>query len=241
MKDKKNKVVLITGGAEGIGKATVLKFIKNSKVIVIDKDQEACKELKNKYPDIEVYNNDITDLDKIREIINIIFKKYNNIDVLINNAAIQTTCNLMDIDIEDWNNVINVNLNGTFIISQSVAKKMKKNSTILNIISTHYNKPRGTRLHYDISKAGVAMMTKAFALELADSNITVNALAIGATYTKMNYDFDTEKVLESTTKIPLKHICKPEEVAEYIYNIVNSFSKHSTGSIFTIDGGRNLV
>ncbi len=241
----KKKVVLITGGARGIGRATVNKFLNESSentVIIIDKDMAACKKFQER-ENLVIYNCDITCYEQMELIINEIFKKYGNIDVLINNAAIQTTKNILKIDLEDWKNVIEVNINGTFIISKIVAKKMKSNSTILNIISTHYNKPRRDKLHYDISKAGVAMMTKGFALELSKRNITVNALAIGATYTSMNEIFKINKVAEflAKSKVPLKKIYKSDEIAEYIYNIINNFSKATTGSIFTIDGGRNLV
>lgn len=103
---------------------------------------------------------------------------------------------------DDWKNVIDVNLNGTFIISQLVAKKMKNNSTILNIISSHYNKPRPERLNYDVSKVGIVLMTKGFALELSNRKITVNALAIGATYTSMNYIYELDKKIQK--KLHLK-------------------------------------
>lgn len=237
------KVVLITGGAGGIGKATAMKFKQEgSIVIVIDNDKFGCNHIK-KYNDLIVYNCDITNYKKMNLIIEEIFLKYGNIDILINNAAIQTCSNVLEIDLDDWKKVIDVNINGTFIVSQLVAKRMKNNSTILNIISTHYNKPRIHKLHYDISKAGLEIMTKGFALELSERKITVNALAIGATFTNMNkgFDLDKESVNRTRERIPLKKICEPEEIATYIYNVINDFSIATTGSVFTIDGGRNLV
>lgn len=179
----------------------------------------------------------------MNSIVDEIFGKIGNIDILINNAAIQTTQNVLKIKLKDWKKVIDVNINGTFILSQLVSRKMNANSTILNIISTHYNKPRTHKLHYDVSKAGIEVMTKGFALELAKRKITVNALAIGATFTNMNHGFKTNKASVKTARerIPLKKICQPTEVAQYIYDIINNFSKYTTGSIFIIDGGRNLV
>ncbi len=235
------KVILITGGAKGIGLATAKLLSVNNKVIIIDNDVGACKKLFDY--NIDVYNEDITDYKKIKEIIDIVFKKYKNIDVLINNAAIQTTNKLLEMPIDDWKNVIDVNLNGTFILSKLVAKKMKNNSTILNIISSHYNKPRPEKLNYDVSKAGVALMTKGFAIELANRKITVNALAIGATYTSMNYiykfDENTERV--ALEKIPMKKITTADDIAKYINIIISELSEFATGSIFTIDGGRSLM
>lgn len=237
------KTILITGGAKGIGLATAKLMNKKNNVIIIDNDKKACLALKESKTTIHIYNEDITDFSKMELVIDEIFKKYGNIDVLINNAAIQTTIDVLEMPIDEWRNVIDVNLNGTFIISQLVSRKMADNSTILNIISSHYNKPRRQRLHYDVSKAGVALMTKGFALELSHRKITVNALAIGATYTSMNYIYKQDKNSEKValSKIPMKKITTSEEIAKYISIIVSELSEFSTGSIFTIDGGRNLI
>jgi len=238
----KNKVVLITGGSNGIGKALVHKYYNDYKVIVIDKDIYACASLKEELPKIDIYIENITNKRAIKSIINNIFKKYQNIDILINNAAVQTIDDITKLDIKDFERVIDVNLTANFYITQLVANKMLSKSTILNIISTHYNKPRIDHIHYDISKAGVAILTEGFAKALADKKITINALAIGATYTNMNKDFQINKELEdiALNKIPLKKICYPDDVANYAYNIIKNFASDTTGSIFVIDGGRNI-
>lgn len=243
MKDLFEKIILITGGANGIGKETAIKLSDNNTVIVIDNDKLGCSLLNKEHKNIVVYNEDITNYNKMDELINDLFKKYKKIDILINNAAIQTTSNIMDLPLNEWQNVINVNLTATFYMTKLVGKQMKENSTILNIISTHYNKPRVDKLHYDVSKAGVAMLTKGFAMELASKKITVNALAIGATYSPMNKCFEENKEIENQAreKIPLKYISKSSDIATHIYNILQDFSDYTTGSIFVIDGGRNLI
>ena len=239
----KNNVVLITGGAKGIGLATASLLSRDNLVIIIDNDENACQELKNSNEKIVVINKDISDYTEMSKTINNIFETYENIDVLINNAAIQSTCDMLLIDIDDWRKVIDINLNGTFIISQLVARRMKCGSKILNIISSHYNKPRRCRLHYDVSKAGVALMTKGFALELSEKRITVNALAIGATYTTMNEIFNIDKNVEkeALSKITMNKITSSDEIAHYIKTIICELADFSTGSIFTLDGGRHLL
>lgn len=238
-----DKTILVTGGSNGIGKAIAKNFSKNNNVIVIDNDKDACNLLNIEYKDIIIYNEDLTNYDKIKSIIDELYLKYNNIDILINNAAIQTVNDIMTLDLTDFERVIDVNLISNFYITQLIANKMKKGATILNIISTHYNKPRQDKIHYDISKSSVAMLTKGFATSLASKGITINALAIGATYTNMNKDFEYNKELVNVAlkKIPLNYICTPEDIANYINNIIKDFSKHTTGSIFVIDGGRNLI
>lgn len=244
MKIIENKVVLVTGGANGIGKSIVKKFnVNNNTVIVIDNDKEACDKLKNENEFINFYTEDITNFERIETIVEDIFDKYRNIDILINNVGIQTINPISKLSIDEWNRVLNVNLNANFYLTQLVSNRMKNESTILNITSTHYNKPRTDHAHYDISKAGIAILTKLYALELANRNITVNALAVGATYSKMNeiFEYDKEKEIVAKNKIPMKHICTCKEIADYTYNIIKDFSKHTTGSIFIIDGGRNLI
>ena len=237
------KTILITGGANGIGKALVEKFVDKYNVVVIDKDENGLNKLKEKYDNIICYANSITDYEEIKRIISEIYDRYGNIDILINNAAIQTIETISKLKLEEWREVIEVNLTANFFLTQTVSNRMQHGGVVLNISSTHYNKPRVDHAHYDISKSGIVILTKLFALALADRNITVNSLAIGATYTDMNncYKIDKNTEIVAKNKIPLKHICTPVEIADYAYSIINDFSKATTGSVFVIDGGRNLV
>lgn len=237
-----NKNILITGGAKGIGNEVTRKLSNKNKVFVIDNDSQACKQISKEMPSVLVFNEDVTNYDKISDLINKIFDDYGNIDILINNAAIQTVENILDLELDDWKRVIDVNLNSVFYLSKIVTNKMDTNGTVLNIISTHYNKPRVDKLHYDVSKSGVAMLTEGFAMALSNKGITVNALAIGATYTPMNANFSDKKVVEEALlKIPMKYICETSDVSEFICNILEQFSDKTTGTIFTIDGGRHLL
>lgn len=237
----KDKVILITGGAKGIGLATALKFSLENQVIVIDSDYVACNKLTN--DNIKVYSEDITNYSSMDTILKEIYTIYGNIDILINNAAVQTVNNISSLTLDDWQKVIEVNLTATFYITQFVANRMIKGNTILNLISTHYDKPRVDKLHYDVSKAGVALFTKGYAIELAKKRVTINALAIGATYTHINNEFNVNPKIanEAKEKIPLKYISTPDDIANHIYNIINNFSEATTGSIFMVDGGRNLI
>ncbi|MBQ4558594.1 MAG: SDR family oxidoreductase [Clostridia bacterium] len=231
----KNKNILITGGANGIGLSLTKMLSKNNQVFVLDLDTSV-KRIKNTtFVQCDISNN--------TEVANAISKIRNfvkNIDILINNAAIQrvgefTTCEFRDI--------INTNLCGTMQVTQESLKVMPEHSNIINILSIHAYLPRKRKISYDVSKAGLLMFTKELALELADKQITVNAISIGACDTPMNNDWiNDENILKSVkSKIPLGKIESAEAIAKYILIILENFAENTTGSNFIIDQGRSIT
>lgn len=241
----KNKKVVVTGGANGIGKSIAKELVEEEcKVIILDIDDKEGKNIqiasKGK---IEFINVDISDEKQIEEISKYIENKYGIIDILINNAAKQTENEFFKMSVKEFREIIDTNLVGTFICSSIFGKFMKSGSKIINMLSVHYNKPRKNKYHYDASKAGIAMLTQEMALELADKGITVNGISYGACNTPMNSNWiDNEDIVNNTlNKIPLKWIAEPEEIARFTIVILKEFSDYATGSIFNIDGGRNLT
>lgn len=240
-----NKIIIVTGGANGIGKACVSKLVEKGGIVILadidEKNGEKTeKELVNKCHFVK------TDIAKETEVINLkdfVMSKYGKIDILINNAAKQTENSFFNMEPKEFKNIIDTNLNGTFICSNILGKEMKNGSKIINMLSVHYNKPRKNRYHYDASKAGVAILTKEMALELAEKGITVNGISYGACGTPMNKEWinNEEQIKRTLQKIPLKWIAKPEEIATFVINILENFSDYATGSIFNIDGGRELT
>ena len=243
--DLKEKVVIITGGAKGIGEA-IAKELYNEmcKVIILDIDKLQGEKLQNDLNnEIEFINIDISRENQVREASKYIMEKYKNIDILINNAAKQTENKFFEMCVNEFKEIIDTNLIGNFICSSVFGEKMKNGSKIINMLSVHYNKPRKNKYSYDASKAGIAMLTQEMALELADKNITVNGISYGACVTPMNYNWINDENLVNRTldKIPLKWIAKPEEIARFTKIVIQEFSDYATGSIFNIDGGRNLT
>lgn len=236
------KKVLITGGANGIGLAIVKRFISSHQVIILDNDRKRCELIKKKYPQALIFVVDISDKKMLEKIRLQISKKVGTLDIIINNAGLQTVSNFFDLQETDWRKVLDVNLTGVFLCLQVFLPVMNRGGTVLNIISVHHNKPRLNKYHYDASKAGVTILTKEVALLIADRNITVNALAIGAVSTNMNKDWlgDYSKTKSVRDLVPMEIIFTPKQVGEIVYNIINFFSQFTTGSIFTIDGGRSL-
>ena len=240
----KEKTVIITGGAKGIGKAIAFELLKEKcKVIILDIDKIEGRKLQNDLNDmIEFINIDISKEEQVKEACDYIISKYKKIDILINNAAKQTENEFFKMSVREFREIIDTNLIGTFICSNIFGKSMRKGSKIINMLSVHYNKPRKNKYHYDASKAGIAMLTQEMALESADKGITVNGISYGACDTPMNSNWinDNELVNKTLNKIPLKWIAKPEEIARFTKIVLQEFSDYATGSIFNIDGGRSL-
>lgn len=238
-----NKTVIVTGGAMGIGKACCEGFAaEGANVVLIDWDDMG-KDTAAKIGERCMFiKADISDEDQIHEVKEEIMRKYGRIDVLVNNAAIQTENSFFKMSAAEFRKVIDVNLIGTFICSSTFGSEMKRGSTVVNMLSVHYDVPRLNKFHYDAAKAGMAIMTKEMALAVADKGITVNGVSYGACRTPMNRGWETspESRLAAEKKIPLRWIAEPEEIAHFVTVVVKEFSKHATGSIFTYDGGRSI-
>lgn len=234
----RKKTIVITGGSNGIGKHISLLYLKdNYNVCVIDKD---CND---KNIDIDYYIGDISNEFQMRSVFKTIGSKYKTIDILVNNAARQEISSFEKMSISSFKSIINNNLNGMFICSKFAYKYMKSGSKILNILSVHHFKPRMNKYHYDVSKAGISMLTKELALELASKNITINSLSFGAVKTNMNKEWldNALEVNDVISKVPLKILFEASEIASFAKNILDLFAAYTTGSDFIIDGGRSLV
>lgn len=223
----------ITGGADGIGFA-LAKILSKNNYIVYTVDLKTIKEpLQN----VEHFVADINDFDKIQTIIN----QIGQIDLLINNAAVQIEKSFASTSSDEVLKVLNTNIVSTILLTNYSIPFLKDNSLIINVGSVHSNKPRLNKLTYDISKAALDMFTKSLALELAP-RVRVNQVNVGATHTPMNEIFKTnpETLKTSISKVPLKHILTANEVAQVIYSLTLETYKHMTGSIILYDAGRSL-
>ena len=232
------KIAVVTGATAGIGRAMKEKLLeKGCRVIAIDTGAE-------EYEDEREISccGDISDAEMIRAIRDRAKEKFGHVDLLINNAGIQTVAPFEETTIEDFRRVINVNLTGTFICTKLFTEIMPEGSAILNVVSVHHDVPWLDKFGYDASKAGEAMLTKETALALCKRRITCNAIAIGAVSSPMNADWldDPEAVAHVKANIPMDWIARPEEIAEAEIHILEDFADLCTGSIFTVDGGRSL-
>ena len=248
----KGKIAIVTGSSKGIGKAVALALAKSKEYsgIVINgrkmgEVQEVADQIKSLGCDSIAIEADIS---KESDCIKLIGAKkcFGRIDVLVNNAGIQQDVPFEDTTTEQWYKIIGVDLTGPFVCSREAVKHTEKQDPkggcIINISSVHQTIPKPHSIPYAISKAGVEMMTKTMALEMAKDNIRVNLVAPGAIQTDMNLELKENKVeLEKVLKqIPLGRIGSPEEVANVVEFLASDKASYVTGASFFVDGGMTL-
>ncbi len=239
-----NKVVLVTGSARGIGKATIIEFASKGYNVVINyiKNKDKAIELKD-YVESEfnvkalVEAADISNESDVKNMIASIIKEFGRLDVLINNAGIAYDRNFDEITVDEFKRTLEVNVLGAFIVSREAAKYMKKDSAIVNVSSTNGTKAISPEcLDYNISKVGLQSLTRDLAFQFKP-NIRVNAIAIGWANTDMNKDLPQDYIDDETEKIYLGRFADPQEIAKTIYFLASEDSSYINGEILTVDGG----
>ena len=249
------RVAVITGSSKGIGRAIALNFAKSkdySSIVInsrsIDEAELVVQEIKKttSCDSIAIPGDVAQEKDCIR-LIGETVDKFQRLDVLVNNAGIQKEIPLTETTLQDWYNIISVDLTGPFICSREAVKQMKVQNNpcggcIINISSVHQIIPRPHYVAYATSKGGIEMMTKTMALELATDNIRVNIVAPGAIDTDMNINLRTnvEERENTLRKIPMGRIGKDEEVANVVEFLASHKASYITGSTVIVDGGMTL-
>lgn len=241
------KVVLVTGSSKGIGKSTIEEFAHHNYDVVINYNsnqnlaQELEQEIKEKYQvDVLLSKCDVSNEKEVNKMIEQVINHFGRLDVVVNNAGIAIDTTFEDKTTENFKKTIDINLIGTFLVSKYASKYMKqnKNGCIINVSSTNsINSYYPFSMDYDASKAGVNLLTKNLAVELAPY-IRVNAVAPGWVNTPMNKDLSENFKEEEINKIALKRFAEPVEIAKIIYFLSTEDASYINGSIIIADGGR---
>ena len=253
------KVAVITGSSKGIGKAIAREFAKDGYKIVLNaRDEkelsEAVYDIKKTVRGIEervtYFAGDISQEKTCSSLMEHTIKKFDRIDVLVNNAGIGgAQKSVRELISDDWDYVIDVNLKGAFLCTREAIKRMTQDGrssretySIINISSVHESIPQRQSAHYAASKGGMEMLTKTVALELADKGIRVNGIAPGAIATDMNKDIieDEQKKREEERRIPMHRIGEPEEIAKVALFLASDVASYMTGTTVYVDGGLTL-
>jgi len=240
----KDKVSLITGAGQGIGKEIAFTFGKEgSEVVICDVNIEQAlktkEELEKENIGAEVFQVDVSDYQQVEDMVNKILDKFSKIDILVNNAGITRDNLILRMSEEDWNRVLNVNLKGTFNCIKAVSRVMikQKKGKIINIASVVGIMGNIGQANYSASKAGVIALTKTTAKELASRNINVNAVAPGFISTEMTARLPEEIKQKMLAQIPLSRFGLPKDVAKACLFLASDDADYITGQTLVVDGG----
>ena len=236
------KTALITGGAARIGAQIVKTLHHNQFNIIIhcnqskDKAQLLCDELNSiRANSVEIVSGNLNNIDELDSLVSSI----KSIDLLVNNASVFYPKSVEDSEIKDWDDVININLKAPFFLSKGLSKTLSKNDgSIINIIDIHSERPLKKHAIYNISKAGLKMLTQTLAKELAP-RIRVNGVSPGS----ILWPQDSAEISEDDKNLMLERIAlhrqgSPQDIADTVLFLTNS--NYITGQIINIDGGRTL-
>jgi len=241
--DLNNRVSVVTGGAQGFGLAIAKKFLDcGAEVIVWDIDKSALNKaqesIKNEKFTTQIV--DITNFNEVTKNIELITSK-KNIDIFINNAGITgLNAGVWDYPVDEWQKVININLNAVFYCCKAVVPHMIKNNygRIVNIASISGKEGNANASAYSSSKAGVIGLTKSLGKELADKNIAVNVVTPAGAKTRILDQMTKEHVNFMLSKVPRNRFLEVEELASLVTWLASEENSFSTGAVFDISGGR---
>ena len=242
---EERKVVFVTGGSRGIGKAIALKYAQNGYNVVINyvSDKTNVEELQKEFTKLNVEclieKADVSKSEEVEQIVKKAIEKFNKIDVLVNNAGITRDGLLMRMKEEDFDKVIEINLKGTFLVTKSVIPYMlkKRDGKIINLASVVGVTGNAGQCNYSASKAGIIGFTKSIAKELASRNIRANAIAPGFIDTDMTSILSDDVKDSINVQIPMKRMGTTQEIANVAYFLGCEESSYITGQVINIDGG----
>ncbi|HEX2978786.1 MAG TPA: SDR family oxidoreductase, partial [Anaerolineaceae bacterium] len=253
--DLRGKSALVTGGDMGIGEGIVRRLAEaGANVMISDINKAAAEGAAQKIHAaggvVEVEQTDSSRIEDIQRVTDATVDRFGSLDILVNNAGIFPMRPVLEIEPDFWNKVIGLNLTGAFNHAQAAAKKMvagNRGGRIINIASIDALHPTGNLVHYDSSKGGLVMMTKAMALELGRHHINVNAIAPGAIATpgasagSPSTQLTPEQIQAATAgfmaRIPMGRMGQPDDIALAVLFLASRAAEYITGELIVVDGG----
>jgi len=241
-----NKTVFITGGSRGIGKAIALSFAANGANVAINyqTNSDAAKavvtEIKSMGRKAIALKGDIANKESVLQMRDQVLARFETVDILVNNAGINLDNTLLEMEEEQWDRVLDVNLKGPFLCSQVFAKLMVENRSgkIVNISAITGAKARLNAPNYCSSKAGLNMLTKCMALELAP-NVQVNGIGVGFIESKLVREIYSQAQIDAANAVtPLNRMGTKDEIAQMALYLASSGSDFMTGQTIALDGGK---
>ena len=243
-----NKVAIITGAATGIGQAIAIGMAREGASVVVDyvgnpdSPTDTVKQIESAGGKVIAVAADVSKPDQVASLIQQTISAFGKLDILVNNAGIEHKHPITEFPLDQWNQIIAVNLTGPFLCAQAAANQMisqKGAGRVINISSVHQDLPMPGNAPYCASKGGLRMLMRTMAVELAPKGITVNNIGPGAIYTPIDADVQANPEMEAAlmAEIPVGRWGKPEEVANLAIFLASDDAAYVTGSTYFIDGG----
>jgi 3-oxoacyl-[acyl-carrier protein] reductase len=248
MSEFNDKVVLITGGTRGIGRACALAFAKAGAKVAIcgrseDSSQRAAEELSNESKGtVSGFQADMGDSESVDALIKSITDSFGAVEILVNNAGITRDGLIMRMKNEHWSDVFATNMDGAFYASRAVTRNMMKArwGRIINISSVVGIHGQAGQTNYSAAKAGIIGFSKALAQELGPRNVTVNVVAPGYIETDMTADLGEEALAKIVERIPAGRSGTPDDIAASVLFLAGESSSYITGQVLSVDGGMGM-
>lgn len=241
-----NKVAIVTGASRGIGFSTANMLAEEGvKVALISRNIESlikAREQMSHSENIIFFSGDIADSNFVKITIEKVFKKWNKIDIMVNNAGINKDKILLRMKEQDWDTVINTNLKGCYNTMKSVSKYMlkQKSGKIINISSVIGQIGNSGQSNYAASKSGIEGLTRSLAVELGSRNININCIAPGYIETDMTNKLDTQILNNMKKNIPLNKLGTCNDIANLVCYLASDLSSYITGQVINVDGGMTI-
>jgi len=244
----KNKITLVTGSSQGIGRAIAVRFAQEGADVVINYNRTA-KGAEEALAEVEalgrrglIVKADLSSTEDVRALVNTALEHFGRLDILVNNAGVETHAPFWEVTEEDYDKVLNLNLKGVFFATQAVVRHLlntKRRGKIVNISSVHEDLPFPNFAAYCASKGGLKMLTRNLSVELGAFGININNIAPGAIETPINTKLlnDPQKLNALLSQIPLGRLGQPNDVANLAVFLASDDADYVTGSTFFVDGG----
>lgn len=244
----KGKTAIVTGGNSGIGESIVMELAKQGANIVIDYlvhpevTKELIKQISTFDKQVIGVEADVSKIDELQKLVDAAVQKFQRLDIMINNAGVETRTSILDTTEAQYEKVLNINLKSAFFGTQIAAKQMIKQGgggRIINVSSIHEDWPMPGNIAYCLSKGGIRMLTRTAALELAKHNIQVVGVAPGAVATPINRVTmkDPSLMQRLDAAIPLGRMAEPEEIAGVVAFLASPTASYVTATTIIVDGG----
>ena len=244
MNDLKEKNIIVTGASGGIGNSIIEKFYEcGANILASGTKVEKLDLLKKKFNNIKILKFDISQSEKIEEFIESASNELGGLDCIVNNAGITQDNLAIRMSLEEWKNVININLTSTFLMSKFAIKKMLKNKKgkIVNITSIVGHTGNLGQVNYSASKAGIVAMSKSLAIEYSKKNINVNCISPGFIKTAMTDKIDEKFKEVIISKIPSGRLGTPEDIANAVLFLASTKSDYINGETLHVNGGMYMA